>query len=313
MCEQHKISEYIENMAFKKKLCVGFSPDEVYEAICDLSAMYNGVLSDSYREIAELKNALREQQETAASPVPPLPPMPPPAEMPTAEGIAEDTPPAKPSLEGADSSAFIYQSVPAALAEPPSGTAARKERPTQLRHLSRRELLELLLECRQENERLLQSAQELSEQNQALLTQLQDKKLTINRAGTLAEASVLLNGVVESTNAAAKQYLDNLEDLYQREQSQFQEQEALARQQAQQILDEAADRCDALIQTTQEKCLEMESDTRSVCEAMSARTKEEIEAYWGELSQRLEVFYEAHEGLKSLLQNTGQIPGGGHG
>ena len=52
---QKKISEYIENISFKESLGMGYNPDEVYEAICNLSSMYNQVLSEAYRENEELK------------------------------------------------------------------------------------------------------------------------------------------------------------------------------------------------------------------------------------------------------------------
>ena len=51
MSEQHKISEYIEKMSFKKKLGMGFSPDEVYEAICELTSMYNDVLAKELKAL----------------------------------------------------------------------------------------------------------------------------------------------------------------------------------------------------------------------------------------------------------------------
>ena len=48
MSEQHKISEYINKMSFKKKLGVGFSPDEVYEAIYDLTNKSTGEQTELY-------------------------------------------------------------------------------------------------------------------------------------------------------------------------------------------------------------------------------------------------------------------------
>lgn len=63
MSEQHKISEYINKMSFKKKLGVGFSPDEVYEAIYDLTNMYNEMLSNTYREVSELRSIIEEKDK----------------------------------------------------------------------------------------------------------------------------------------------------------------------------------------------------------------------------------------------------------
>ena len=55
MSSQHEISEYIDNLSFKKVLCKGFRPDDVYEAICNISSMYNQILSEAYAENEELK------------------------------------------------------------------------------------------------------------------------------------------------------------------------------------------------------------------------------------------------------------------
>ena len=55
MSDKQKISEYIDNLTFRKSLCMGFHPDEVYEAICNLTSMYNAVLSEAYDEADRLK------------------------------------------------------------------------------------------------------------------------------------------------------------------------------------------------------------------------------------------------------------------
>lgn len=55
MSDQHKISEYIDNLALKQTFCRGFRPDDVYEAICELTSMYNEILSESYEENEKMK------------------------------------------------------------------------------------------------------------------------------------------------------------------------------------------------------------------------------------------------------------------
>ena len=50
MVNAHQISEYINDISFKESLGIGYNPDEVYEVICNLSSMYNQVLSDAYKE-----------------------------------------------------------------------------------------------------------------------------------------------------------------------------------------------------------------------------------------------------------------------
>lgn len=73
----------------------------------------------------------------------------------------------------------------------------------ELKRLSRGELLELLLIQTKENERL-------QEQLSRLEAQLTQRNLKMEKAGDLAHAVLELNGVVEATQAAAQQYLDNI-------------------------------------------------------------------------------------------------------
>ena len=76
----------------------------------------------------------------------------------------------------------------------------------QLQKLRRGDLLQLLLEVERENERLAQENQELKDQ-------LASKELAIREAGTLADAAVRLNGVMQAVQAAAEMYLHNVREL----------------------------------------------------------------------------------------------------
>lgn len=73
----------------------------------------------------------------------------------------------------------------------------------ELQKLSRIDLLELLLEKSKENEKL----QEELEQVKAKLA---EREIKIEKAGSIAEAALALNGVFEAAQAAADQYLENL-------------------------------------------------------------------------------------------------------
>ena len=73
----------------------------------------------------------------------------------------------------------------------------------ELRRLSRRELLTILIEQLEENEKL-RSSLEKSEM------ELQNRQIILEQAGTMAEAALQLNGVFEAADRAAKQYLENV-------------------------------------------------------------------------------------------------------
>ena len=73
----------------------------------------------------------------------------------------------------------------------------------ELKRLSRRELLEMLIEQMKENQRL-RSRLEQAE------AELENRKLVSLRAGSMAEAAMQLNGVFEAADKAARQYLENV-------------------------------------------------------------------------------------------------------
>lgn len=77
-----------------------------------------------------------------------------------------------------------------------------------LRKLNRAELLEMLLEQSKEVERLMAENQRLSEQ-------LESRRITIEKAGSIAEAAMELNGIFEAAQKTAEQYLENVYRMYQ--------------------------------------------------------------------------------------------------
>ena len=76
----------------------------------------------------------------------------------------------------------------------------------ELRKLNRAELLEMLIAQSKEVEELRAQVSELKKK-------LDDREICLDQAGSIAEASVLLNGVFEAAQAAAQQYLENIQML----------------------------------------------------------------------------------------------------
>lgn len=74
----------------------------------------------------------------------------------------------------------------------------------ELRHLNRTEILALLLAQMEENAALKKRIGELE-------TELAERKIAIDNAGSIAEAALALNGVFEAAQAAADQYLENIQ------------------------------------------------------------------------------------------------------
>lgn len=78
----------------------------------------------------------------------------------------------------------------------------------ELRKLSRAQLLEMLLLQTEKAETLEKELAEVKEK-------LADRKIQIERVGSIAEASLELNGVFQAAQAAADQYLENAIAAYQ--------------------------------------------------------------------------------------------------
>ena len=137
-----------------------------------------------------------------------------------------------------------------------------------LQKLKREELLEMLIAQSKEMETLRVQMSEMQKK-------LDDRQICLERAGSIAEASLQINGVFDAAQAAAQQYLENIRHL-----SEHQEQ----------------------------ICREMEQKTKDRCEAMEQKAQKDVEERWADLSGRLEAFYDAHKGLRELIAAAGDVP-----
>ena len=76
----------------------------------------------------------------------------------------------------------------------------------ELRRLSRSELLEMMISLTEENEKLKNRLEQVE-------AQLQKRRIVINKAGSIAEAALVLNGVFQAAEAAAQQYLESVQRI----------------------------------------------------------------------------------------------------
>ena len=117
---------------------------------------------------------------------------------------------------------------------------------------------------------------ELEQQLADARKQLQNRQIAIDRAGTMAEACLMINGVVEAAEKAAAQYLENIERLSGEQQRVCDAMEASAREQAQRILEE----------------------TEAACRAREAQ----CDAYEKNVRKALQRFYDERPGLRERLR-----------
>ncbi|WP_426807356.1 DNA repair protein [Streptococcus anginosus] len=78
----------------------------------------------------------------------------------------------------------------------------------ELRKLRRVDLLELLVTQAKENEQLRQQVQKLQ-------AELDSRKILVEKAGSIADASIALNKLFETAQATADQYLENIKRMEQ--------------------------------------------------------------------------------------------------
>lgn len=148
----------------------------------------------------------------------------------------------------------------------------------QIRQLSKAELLELLITSRRENESL---RRELAEKEELL----HKREIIIENAGSLAEACLSVNRVIEAAQSAADQYLENVKRMADEQSRVIKENYRDAQAQANALLTETARKC----------------------AAMEARAEKEVEEKWKQIKTRLEEFYDAHLGLRELINSSKSI------
>ena len=102
----------------------------------------------------------------------------------------------------------------------------------ELKHLNRRELLEILIVQSKRNDRL-------QEQLDNVKSQLAEKELILANAGSIAEAAMQLNDVFGSAQRAADQYLENIHKANAEQEQRLARMEEDAKVKAQAIIDTA--------------------------------------------------------------------------
>ena len=125
----------------------------------------------------------------------------------------------------------------------------------QLRKASRTDLLKLLLEQRKEMETLRRQIDQLQEQ-------LQQRQITIDQSGTLAEAALKLSGIFDAAETACQYYTENIRNLSGRQ---------------------------------EEICRKMEQETREKCDRMLEQARQMSRVYWEEYTEKCSRYMKSME------------------
>ena len=115
----------------------------------------------------------------------------------------------------------------------------------------------------------------LREQLEQAEAQLRERQIVCERAGTMADAAMTLNGVFKAADDAAAQYLENIRQFTEQQHKICAQIERTTREQA-----------EAMLRETEERCQARERDA---------------DAYWQKLSAKFEQFCDEHRELRELL------------
>ncbi len=138
----------------------------------------------------------------------------------------------------------------------------------ELQKLKRVELLRLLVEQSREMDALRKKLEEARQQ-------LADRELHMREAGSIAEASMQLNGVFEAAQRAADQYLESIR--YQSE--------------------HVEEKCAALEAATRLRCEQMVKEA----EATVQQAQKDSDECWRDVKGKLEGFLQQQTALQGLL------------
>ncbi|WP_312942785.1 hypothetical protein [Oscillibacter sp.] len=156
---------------------------------------------------------------------------------------------------------------------------------TEIRHLSKTELLSILRDQEAELEQQRTQIEKLQSQQETQIIQLEE-------CGSIAEASLQINHIFQVAQASADQYLASIR-----------QKEVDAEKKARQLETETNERAKAQIRATDILCRKAEEESQR-----------KAAAFWDALQLQLEQFYNSHEGLKDMLTASGfdiQIPNRG--
>ena len=138
----------------------------------------------------------------------------------------------------------------------------------ELKKLRRQDLLELLLAQSQEVETLKKALSQAEEK-------LQDRQILLEEAGSIAEAALQLNDVFEAAQAAAAQYIENIQNMASRQDALCAQREEDSRQLA-----------DERLAKTEQLCQKMIEDTHIRCKQMIVDAEREVNVRWFMLSEK---------------------------
>lgn len=149
----------------------------------------------------------------------------------------------------------------------------------ELKKLSRNDLLRLLLE---QSKKL----QMLEEDYNAAVSELKNRKIVLENAGSIAEAALKLSGVFEAAQAACEQYTENI---------------AVFDERQREIEKAGLEKARLTVEDARRKAAEIENEARINADNILKKAERESREYWDDVYKRLNAFLTEHDELKQYL------------
>lgn len=207
----------------------------------------------------------------------------------------------------------------------------------ELRRMSRPELIEIIYALKSNEEALKKKSAQLEEQ-------LNDRTIRMEKAGSIAEASLQLNGIFETAQAAADEYLNSIKEAN----ASMEDKQQAAAIEAERVVSEAKARAEAIVGDANEEAARImtmakeQADTtmseartasqqmteaaqkrshdiittaenkrdelEKACREKTEETQKELEARWDAFENRVEDVLSQHRELSMLLKNVTAKP-----
>lgn len=168
----------------------------------------------------------------------------------------------------------------------------------ELKRLSRKQLLELLLQLTEKSEQLQKDLEEANKK-------LKNRILIKSEAGSIAEASLKLNGVFDAAENAASQYLYSLKVLSENQDVIKKRYEEECRKRAGAMLRETDKRCKAIEAASRKKADEIIAEAKSRAKIQA----DEAEKKLNEVKRLYKYVLDEKKKLQSTVTRTKKTNG----
>lgn len=138
----------------------------------------------------------------------------------------------------------------------------------ELKKLTRNDLLEMMLSLSKENEELRKQLKEANEK-------LEDRRIAVEEAGSLAEAAFRLNGVFEAAQATCEQYIQNIRLRHEEQEQICRQMEQITREKCNALLAQAKAEAAACLEEAHRQAGEQEAGYDWLAELMREEPKQQ--------------------------------------